>query len=126
MGHHTIILMFGILSLMSSYGCVNSTKIMIKEIGINEKFYPQQYIMPHRKIRRIFNLKKREIPKWLYFQLFMSMVFVGLFLFSTTIYLGTDGNKLLAVILIYIYILLMSADLIYFLICAAIYKRKRR
>lgn len=65
MEDHTIILTFGIISFMMCYGCVNTTKKMIKEIGIHKKYYPQRYIMPHRKIRKIFNLEKREIPKWL-------------------------------------------------------------
>ncbi len=44
-----------------------------KELRYNEVFYPKHYISPPKRIRRIFNIKEKMIPKFLYYRL----LFIG-------------------------------------------------
>ena len=117
-----IIFIFAFFSFMGSYGCINTTKKMINIIGYNKKYYPKKYIMPHRKMRRLFNLEKKPIPKWLYFDLWMSFVFVALFFVSTTILLLSRDKWLVVQVLGCIYMIVVSLFLVHVVICSIIYK----
>ena len=75
-----VILWFAILSFMGWYANSLSIRRIIKKIGIRIKFYPAHYIMPSRKMRKIFKLDKKEIPKWTYLSLYLSFVYIILFL----------------------------------------------
>lgn len=64
----------------------DKTKKFIKFVRINLKFYPRHYAMPNRLFRKIFELKKEEIAKYLYFSLWLAfasglMVFIAPILF---------------------------------------------
>lgn len=63
MGHHTAILIFGILSFMGWYGCFFTTKRLIQQGGLHEKFWPKRYIMPNRKIRSLYWSEKERNTK---------------------------------------------------------------
>lgn len=52
--------------------------------------------MPNRKIRKLFKLKKREIPKWLYLEFYISFIYIALFVVSTLLYLLLDNKPLIA------------------------------
>lgn len=73
MEYYKIILVFGIYSFMGWYACTNTIKKIIKKIGIHRKYYPQNYIMPHRKIRKIFQIR------YIHFQIKLDMNFDYLF-----------------------------------------------
>ena len=75
-----VILWFAILSFMGWYANSLSIRRIIKKVGIRIKFYPAHYIMPSRKMRKIFKLDKKEIPKWTYLSLYLSFVYIILFL----------------------------------------------
>lgn len=122
MGHHSIILIFGIMSFIGWYGCTFSTKKMIKEVGFHKKYYPERYIMPNRKIRRFFNLKKREIPKWIYCEFLMSFAYIALFGVSTFVYLLSDDKPLVAELFIWIYGIFMCADMLHVMGCLFLYR----
>ena len=38
MGHHTVIMIFAVLSFMGWYGSAVSTKSVIKEVGFHKKY----------------------------------------------------------------------------------------
>ena len=122
MGHHSVILIFGIISFMGWYMCTFSTKKIIKEVGFHKKYYPKRYIMPSRKMRRFFNLNKREIPKWIYFEFLMSFVYIILFLVSTLSYLLSDNEPFVAQLFIWIYGIFMCADILHVLVCLCLYR----
>ena len=110
MGHHTVIMIFGVLSFMGWYASAISTKKTIKEVGFHKKYYPKKYIMPNRKIRNLFKLKKREIPKWLYWEFYISFLYIALFVVSTLVYLLLDNKPLIAQVFIWAYGILMCGD----------------
>lgn len=110
----------GLYSLIGWYGCVFTTKKWIKSIGL--KYYPKGYIMPNRKIRKIFKLKKQEIPKWLYFDLLLSFVYILLFLCTVFVCLFPGKFMFLKFILFYSYEVVVGFNVIQVLICAFIYR----
>ncbi len=122
MGHHTAILIFGILSFMGWYGCVFTTKRLIQQSGLNKKYWPKRYIMPNRKIRKIYGLKKREIPKWCYYQLMLSFVYVALLERSLLFYLILDNKLLVLKIFMWIWCAITVVDGLYVIVCSFRYK----
>ena len=125
MGHHKVIIIFGILSFIGWLATVRSVENVRREIGFHRKYYPSKYVMPNRKIRKIFNLKKREIPKWVYKQLFMAVVYIGLFITFTVMYLLSENKLFIAQIFFRIYGLVMCGHMLYVMIFLFIFRRRK-
>lgn len=89
---------------------------MIREIGIKEKYYPKGYILPSGKFRKIFGLEKREIPKWIYFELCLSIVYITNFLVFVLLYAMSYSEYVLIGIFMLSYAILSVGNLIYILI----------
>lgn len=51
----------------------------------HSKRYPEDYILPHRRIRKLFRMKHEMIPKWMYVRLLLVFLYVGVFLISSII-----------------------------------------
>ena len=94
---------------------------IIKRVDIRIKFYPAHYIMPSRKMRKIFKLDKKEIPKWMYFLLYLSFVYIILFLIFV-LYVLIDDELTILQVFLYGYGILMVANIIYLAIFAFLYK----
>ena len=60
MERYKIILFFAILSFAGWDSNSLSIRRIIKRVGIRIKFYPAHYIMPSRKMRKIFKLDKKR------------------------------------------------------------------
>ena len=73
-----MIFVFVGLSMLSSLHCKNLSKEMIKEVGIVMRYYPKRYIRPKRWIRRLFNIHQQMIPRYLYIELFVSIIYASL------------------------------------------------
>ena len=69
------IFMFLGISILSSMNCKNSAIGMIESVGKTSRHYPKWYIRPARWVRKLFNIKQHEIPRCLYFELFLSIFF---------------------------------------------------
>ncbi len=122
MGHHTVIMIFGILSFMGCYAATISNRKLIKEIGFHKKYYPKRYIMPGRRFRKLFGLRKSEIPKWLYLEFYMSFVYIALFVAFILLYLLLDNKLLVAETFFWIYGILLGVDTFHILVCWLLYK----
>ena len=122
MGHYVVIMIFGILSFMGWYACVFTTKCLIQQGGLHEKYWPKRYIMPNRKIRRLYGLKKREIPKWCYYQLILSFVYVALFVASLFLYVLLDNKLFVLDFFMWIWCIIVGLDGVYIVVCTSIYK----
>ena len=122
MGHHSVILLFGILSFMAWYGCVFTTKRIIQRGGLHIKYWPKRYVMPNRTIRRLYGLKSREIPKWCYRQLWMSFVYIILFVIASILYLLSDNKLFISELCMWVYGIIMLIDNLYVIVCCIIYK----
>ena len=77
--------------------------------------------MPSRKMRKIFKLDKKEIPKWMYFLLYLSFVYIILFLIFE-LYVLIDDELTIIQAFLYGYGILKDANIIYLAIFAFLYK----
>jgi len=110
--------------ILSCFNCRNSAIGMIGEIGINERFYPQKYKQLTIGMRKFFNINYKMIPKYLYCELIISILFVILAPIYIIIYLCS--NKSINVLggLLLFHVCLIIANLIFFTIMSTIFKRK--
>ena len=114
------------VTVLSFFNCRNSTVGMIKEIGINSqsRYYPKHYIIPKRWMRKFFHINQRTIPRYLYFELLVSVFFLILGLFNTAIFIVVGCDKPIAGILFMFHICLIIINAIFFSITSLIFKRK--
>ena len=107
---------------MGWYANSLSIRRIIKKVGIRIKFYPAHYIMPSRKMRKIFKLDKKEIPKWTYLSLYLSFVYIILFLVFLILFLLLDAKVMVMDVFHTVYIIFMWMDVIYSTIFIFLYK----
>ena len=112
----------GLLAFMGWYASVFSNKKIIQQIGYSSRYYPKRYILPSRKMRRLFGLKKKEIPKWCYYQFFISFVYIGVFVVNTSLFMLPYNNFLPRKLFMIIFYIIMGIDEVYIMVCAFLYK----
>lgn len=114
-------------TVLSCINCRNSTVGMIKEIGINprSRYYPKHYIIPKRWMRNLFHIKQRAIPRYLYFELLVSLLFLVLGLLNIVIFIAVGCDKSITGILIIFHICLIIINMIFFSIVSLIFKKER-
>lgn len=122
MGDFLVLLRFGTIAFMGWYASAVSTKRVIKEVGFHKKHYPEKYIMPSRRMRHLFKLRKREVPKWLYLEFYLSFVHMGLFILFTALYLCLDKKVLIIHAFSWIYGIFMCGDGIRLIIYLFLYR----
>ena len=122
MGHRNVILMFATMSFMGYYGSNPAVKRVIADIGIKERHYPKDYIMLGRKFRKIFKLQKKKIPKWTYFELCLSIVYIVHFLVMSLLYFVAIDKDLVEAIYMFSYVILMTTNSIYIMISVFRYR----
>lgn len=120
-----IFFMFFAISLLSFFNCRNSAAGMITEIGINKRFYPEHYTVLPKKLKKLLRIKNTTVPKFLLYELFVSLLFALLFTINTAICLCFNGNKDIVGILIMIHTVLIIINLFYFAIMSTIFKHKQ-
>ena len=98
---------------------------MIKEIGINNRLYPQFYTAVPRRIRKAFRLKKQKIPQYLLFELYMSIFFAILGPIDIIVVICTAGNEKIIGIIIIANICMGLINNIFFLIMFTFFKRHK-
>lgn len=125
MGHHKVIMFFGVLSFLGWIGSVGTTKNAIKEVGFHKRYYPSRYVMPNRNLRKLFNLKKQEIPKWVRRELLMSFVYIGLFIVFTLMYLISENKLFISEIFFKIYGVVMFSNLVHTMIFLFIFRQRK-
>lgn len=121
-----VIILYSSVTFLASWDCGDMTVKRIKEIGINHRsrYYPEHYITPKRWMRKLFDIKQRVIPRFLYFELFVSLFYVilGLINIVITIAVGVDTN--IAGILLLSYLGLIMVNVIYHCIMSHRFKKK--
>ena len=68
--------MFFGIAVFSFLNCRNSAVGMIKEIGTNSCYYPKHFIILKSRMKKLFKIKDRVIPRYLYFELLLSLFFL--------------------------------------------------
>lgn len=120
---HAMILFFS-LSLLSSWSCRNSAFEMMRTLGVDTQRYPKRYIKPARWVRKLFNIKQRVVPRYLYFQLFLSLFYAALFPINLIICIVVNRFPIVVGILIWFHVGLILVNEISFIIITFFMQRK--
>ena len=87
---------------------------MIERIGTNSQHYPKGYTNPAKWVRALFKIKQRVIPRYLYFELILSLVFALLGPINLIICVAVDCAPDIGGILIMIHSCMVIINMIYF------------
>lgn len=117
------VFMFLGISILSSLNCKNSAIGMIERIGTNSRHYPKGYTNPAKWVRVLFKIKQRVIPRYLYFELILSLIFALIGPISLIICVAVDCAPDIVGILIMLHICLVVINMIYFSILSFRLKR---
>lgn len=112
------------VTVLSYMNCRNSTVGMIKEIGTSSRYYPKHYIIPKRWMKNLFQIKQHVIPRYLYFELLVSLSFLILGLLNIVIFIAVGCDKSITGILIMFHICLIIGNMIFFSIMSWLFKKK--
>lgn len=96
----------------------------IEEIGISSRYYPKHYITPKRWMRNIFHIKEHKIPRFLNFELLLSLFFLTLGPLDIVIYAAVDGDKFISGMLVMFHMCLIIINSIFLAVMTLLYKRK--
>lgn len=118
-----VVEIFALLSLFATYGSIGGIRNVIQKIGYNSKFFPKYYVKPNRRIAKLLGINRRLIPKHLYYEYFVVIIYVILFPISTAIYWNTNGDEQVRKILFYVYALIMGIEIVYSMICLMVYRK---
>lgn len=125
MNNKELLMISLIISIMAAIGHVKSSKNADKEIRTNSKFYPMQYMIPPRWLRKMFSLTKKEMAKFLVWQLYFSIVSIAVGIVNTVLLLINFSESVFIVKhLIFLQICLELVDAIVFIILLRKHKRR--
>ena len=106
------ILFLGI-SFLSSQTCKNLAIGLIEDHQTNLRRHPERYIRPARWIRKLFKLEQHLIPRYLYFELIVSLVFALLGPINLIIFGVADCSPSVGGPLVMIHVCLIFINFIY-------------
>lgn len=118
------IFMFLGISTLSSLNCKNSAIGMIERHGTDSPRYPKGYITPAKWVRALFKIKQSLIPKYLYFELILSLFFALLGPINLIICIVVDGAPDIVGILVMFHICLVIINMVCFSFLSFRLKRK--
>ena len=112
--------MMEIVYLFGFYTIKEKTIRFIKYVRINFKFYPRHYAMPNRFFRKIFELKKEKIAKYLYLSLWLAFVFGIMFFVAPVLFLCAPMASMVTVV---VFGVVYSLDIILMYVVSAIFEK---
>ena len=115
---------WGLFPDAPTMSCRNSAVAMIKEIGINSRYYPKHYITPKRWMRNFYHVTQRMIPRYLYFELMVSIFFLILGLLNIVMFIAVGYDKPITAVLFISHPCLVIINAIFFAIMSWIFKKK--
>ena len=118
------VFLFFALSFLSSITAKNSAIGMIKYVTNNPRYYPKHYVLPARWIRVKFKLKKQLIPKYIYFEIFLSIFYAILGPLNLIISILVNFSDIIVSHLVMFHICLGIMDTIIFSIFSFIYQKR--
>ena len=121
--HIVDIFVFLGIAILSSINCKNFALGMINKIGTNWRRYPKGYIATTKWVKKRFNLNRRVIPRYLYFELILSRFFSFLGLINIVILAVSGGNATVKGVLIMLHCCLIIINAFYVVIMSFIYKK---
>ena len=117
------IFMFLGISILSSLNCKNSAIGMIERIGKNSRHYPKGYTKPAKWVRTLFKIKQREIPRYLYFELIISLIFALIGPINLIICIAVNCTPDVVGILVMLHVCLVIINMFCFSILSFRFKR---
>ena len=118
------IFMFLGIAILSFWNCKKSAVGMIHEVGINPRYYPKHYTALNGRMKKIFNIKQSHVPRYLYFELVLSLFFLILGPVNIVIWLAADCNKNIIGVLVMFHICLIITNMIFFSIMSLLFKKE--
>ncbi|MBQ1991780.1 MAG: hypothetical protein II233_03295 [Clostridia bacterium] len=70
----------------------NSTIYIADKIGINQRFYPTHYIKLNNAMYKFLKTKSKEIPKFLYAEMFIVLIFGASFFVNVMVFVFSGLN----------------------------------
>ena len=119
-----IIFMFLGIAVLSCVNCATSATGMIARIGTDSPHYPVRYAAPARWVRSVFKVSQRLIPRYLYFELLLSLFFAALGPINITIYIFMAHVPDIVGVLVFFHIALIILNMVFFSIMSFMFKRK--
>lgn len=119
------IFLFPIMSIAICVFFRNLAVGTIEETGTNSRLYPKHFIEPKRWIKKLFNIKDRVIPKYLYFELYLSLFFLILAPVSIAICIIFVFNYTVVHILVMFYMCLGLINVIVIIFMSFIFKKNK-
>jgi len=101
----------------------NSAINMIDDVKTSFRFYPKHYLLPPRWIRKLYGLKKKEIPKYLLYRLYVSLAFLLLIPINIFVLLISQINPFFSSIMILMPCVYIVLDSFIFIIVSRIFKK---
>ena len=98
---------------------------LIEEIGISSRHYPKHYVVPKRWIRNIFHIKEHKIPRFLNFELLLSLFFLALGPLNIVICIAVDGDKFISGMLVMFHSCLIIVNVIFIAIMTLLYFKRK-
>lgn len=117
MYYYSPIFAFAWISFLVFLALRKTVRTWTSEIGYHKKFYPEKYVKPKRILVRFFKVRQKEIPKFLYIEIFISIFLLLLFPINTIIFLISSKKYAL------INGILLGANEVYLLINYIIWKK---
>ena len=117
------IFMFLGIALLSGLSCKNAAIGMIGQINTVSRYYPKHYMAPGRRMKKLFKLSQRVIPRYLYFELLLSLFFFLLGPLNIVIWMAFHCGITAGAILVMVHVCLILLNLVFFLITSLLFKR---
>jgi len=124
MNYYHLIVFLGI-SILSSASAKNSAIGMIEQLRTYLPCYPKGYVTPAKWVRRIFKIRQRMVPRYLYFELLLSLFYAILGPLNLLVCLFTNCNKKIVALLVIVHCSLIIVEAICDFIIPFILKQKK-
>ena len=98
---------------------------LMEEIGISSRYYPKHYVAPKRWIKNIFHIKKHRIPRFLNFELLLSLFFLALGPLNIVICVAVDGENFVSGMLVMFHSGLILINIIFIAIMTLLYFKRK-
>lgn len=109
---------------LSYASCRRSALGMIKQIGTVSRYFPKHYMVPPKWMKKFFRIRQRVIPRYLCFELLVSLACLFFGLINSIIFAAIGCASPTTGILFMVYVCLILLDRTFFIIMSFLYDRK--
>ena len=113
-------------SILSYLNCRNSAVGMMNDIGINTRYYPKHYISLPKWMKKHFHIAQRQIPRFLYFELWLAIFFGCSGPVNTVVYISTGYDRNVIGIILLIHCCVIILNMVFFAVMSTVYKKSRK